>query len=237
MDDSEKHWKTIYKIGAVTTIIVLCGIILDMVVGSVTGADIAALPHTAIERFIQFKDYPLLGLYNLDLLNTIIQIIFIPSIFAIYGVHRNNLNPSALLTLILFLFGTTIFVTSNTALTMLDLSHKYFNAASDEQRLLIAAAGESMLAKGAHGSLGVFMGFVLIPLSNALMSGVMWSGKIFSRATAYVGLIGNSLMVLYVVLVTFIPAVEAMAIAFAMPAGLLVMVWMILFTIKLFKMS
>jgi len=237
MDDSERHWKTIYKIGAVTTTIVLCGIILDMVVGSITGADIAALPHTAVERFNQFKDYPLLGLYNLDLLNTIIQIIFIPSIFAIYGVHRKVLNPSALLTLIIFIFGTTIFVTSNTALTMLDLSHKYFGAESEEQRLLIAAAGEAMLAKGAHGSLGVFMGFVLIPFSNALMSGVMLSGKIFSRTTAYVGLIGNSLMVIYVILVTFIPAVEAMAIAFAMPAGLLVMVWMILFTIKLFKMS
>jgi len=237
MDDSERHWKTIYKIGAVTTTIVLCGIILDMVVGSITGADIAALPHTAVERFNQFKDYPLLGLYNLDLLNTIIQIIFIPSIFAIYGVHRKVLNPSALLTLIIFIFGTTIFVTSNTALTMLDLSHKYFGAESEEQKLLIAAAGEAMLAKGAHGSLGVFMGFVLIPFSNALMSGVMLSGKIFSRTTAYVGLIGNSLMVIYVILVTFIPAVEAMAIAFAMPAGLLVMVWMILFTIKLFKMS
>ncbi len=237
MNNSDRQWITIYKVGAVTTIIVLCGIILDMVVGSITGADMAALPHTAVERFNQFKDYPLLGLYNLDLLNTIIQIIFIPSIFAIYGVHRKVLNPSALLTLIIFLFGTTIFVTSNTALTMLDLSHKYFGAESEEQRLLIAAAGEAMLAKGAHGSLGVFMGFVLIPFSNALMSGVMLSGKIFSRTTAYVGLIGNSLMVIYVILVTFIPAVEAMAIAFAMPAGLLVMVWMILFTIKLFKMS
>lgn len=237
METFDKQWKSIYKFGAITTIIVLAGIILDMVVGSITGADIAALPHTAIEKFIQFKDYPLLGLYNLDLLNTIIQIIFIPSIFAIYGVHRKVLNPSALLTLILFLFGTTIFVTSNTALTMLDLSHKYFNTASDEQKLLIAAAGEAMFAKGSHGSLGVFMGFVLIPFSNALISGVMLSGKIFSRATAYVGIIGNSLMVLYVVMVTFIPAVEAMAIAFAMPAGLMVMIWMILFTIKLFKMN
>jgi hypothetical protein len=67
------------------------------------------------------------------------------------------------------------------------------------------------------------------------MSGVMLSGRIFSRATGYVGLIGNSLMVVYVILVTFIPAVEKLAIAFAMPAGLLVMIWMILFTIKLLK--
>jgi hypothetical protein len=120
---------------------------------------------------------------------------------------------------------------------MLDISHKYYGATSDEQRLLFAAAGEAMLAKGAHGSLGVFVGFALIPLANALMSGVMLSGKVFSRLTSYIGLVGNSLMVIYVVLVTFIPEVEKLALAFAMPAGLLVMAWMILFTIKLFKLS
>ncbi len=237
MDNSDKQWKSIYKAGAVTTIIVLCGIILDMVVGSITGADIAALPHTAIERFNQFKGNPLLGLYNLDLLNTIIQIVFIPSILAIYGVHRNVNNAPALLALILFLVGTTIFVTSNTGLTMLDLSHKYFAAASEEQRLLLEAAGEAMLAKGAHGSPGVFFGFAMIPFANALMSCVMLSGKVFSRATSYIGIVGNSLMIIYVVLVTFIPTVEKLALIFAMPAGLLVMVWMIIFTRKLFKLS
>ncbi|MBN1185892.1 MAG: DUF4386 family protein [Bacteroidales bacterium] len=237
MNNSDKQWRNIYKVGAITTIIVLCGIILDMVVGSVTGGDVSALPQTAVERFNQFKNNPLLGLYNLDLLNTMIQIIFIPSFFSLYAAHRNVNNASALLALILFLVGTTIFVTSNTALTMLDLSHKYFGTDSEEQRLLIAAAGEAMLVKGSHGSLGVFMGFALIPLSNAFMSGVMLSGRIFSRATGYVGLIGNSLMVIYVIMVTFIPAIEKMAIAFAMPAGLLVMIWMILFTIKLFKIS
>lgn len=237
MENSDKQWLTIYKVGAVTTIVVLCGIILDMVIGSVTGGDIAALPQTAIERFSQFKDNPLLGLYNLDLLNIINQIILIPSVFALYAAHRNTNNPSALLALILFLVGTIIFVTSNTALTMLDLSHKYYSASSDAQRLLFSAAGEAMLTKGSHGSLGVFIGFALPTFANALMSGVMLKGKVFSRATSMIGLIGNSLMVIYIVLVTFIPAVEKLALAFAMPAGLLLMVWMIMFTIKFVKMN
>ena len=122
MENSDKQWRNIYKVGAVTTIIVLAGIILDMVVGSVTGGDVTALPQTAVERYNQFKENWLLGLYNLDLLNIINQIILIPSIFALYVAHRNTMNPSALLSLILFLVGTTIFITSNTALTMLDLS-------------------------------------------------------------------------------------------------------------------
>lgn len=237
MTEQDNQWKTIYRIGAVTTIIVLCGIILDMIAGSVTGGNVAELPPTAIERYDQFKENWLLGLYNMDLLNIVNQIILIPSIIALYAVHRNTNKPLALLSLVIFLVGTTIFVTSNTALTMLDLSHKYFGAVSDDQRLLYAAAGEAMLTKGSHGSLGVFIGFILPTLATALMSGVMLSGNFFSRTTSYFGLIGNSLMVIYLVLVTFNPAVEKMAILFAMPGGLLSLAWMIMFTIKLFKLS
>ena len=237
MDNSEKQWKIIYKIGAVTTIIVLCGIILDMLVGTMTGGNIAELPQTAFERFNQFRENSLLGLYNLDLLNIINQIILIPSIFALYAAHRDTNKPTALLSLILFLVGTTIFVTGNTALTMLDLSQKYYATSSEEQRMLLAAAGEAMLAKGSHGSLGVFIGFALPTFANFLMSCVMLKGNIFSRANSYIGIVGNSLMVIYIIMVTFMPSVERMALVFAMPAGLLLMVWMIMFTIKLLKLS
>jgi hypothetical protein len=237
MNNSYKQWETIYKIGAITTIIALCLIILDMIVGTITGGNLVELPKTAVERFNQFKENPLLGMYNLDLLNIINQIILIPSIFALFAVHRDTNKPIALLSLILFLVGTTIFVVSNTALTMLDLSHKYFAAPTNEQKMLLSAAGEAMLAKGSHGSLSVFIGFALPTLANAFMSCVMLNGKIFSRATSYIGIIGNSLMVVYIIMVTFMPTVEKMATAFAMPAGLLVMAWMIMFTIKLLKLS
>lgn len=237
MNNSDNQWKKTYRAGAIFTIIVLCGVILDIVIGSFTGGNIAALPQTAMERFAQFKDSPLLGLYNLDLLNVINQIFLIPSIFALYAAHRKINNPSALLALILFLVGTTIFVTGNTALTMLDLSHKYFGTTSEEQRLLYAAAGETILVKGSHGSLGVFIGFALPTIANAIMSCVMLRAMVFSRITGLIGFVGNSMMVIYIIMVTFIPAVEKLAIVFAMPAGLLLMAWMVLYTIRLLKLS
>ena len=237
MSDSDKQWKAIYKTGAVTTIIVLLGVFLDIAVGTITGGNITELPQTAVERFNQFKETPLLGLYNLDLLNIINQIILIPSIFALYAAHRETNKSSAQLSMMLFLVGTTIFVAGNTALSMLDLSHKYFATSSTEQKMLLSAAGEAMLVKGSHGSLGVFIGFALPTFANMIMSFVMLNGKVFSRATSYFGIAGNSLMVIYLIMVTFMPAVEKMALAFAMPGGLLLMGWMIMFTIKLFKLS
>lgn len=236
MENSDKQWKNIYLIGGTTTIVVLFGIIIDMVVGSITGGNVTSLPQTAIERFNQIRDNRLLGLYNLDLLNIINQIIMIPSIFAIYAAHRKVNQANALLALILFVTGTAIFVANNTALTMLDLSNKYFSATTEVQKNLIAAAGEAMLAKGAHGSLGVFIGFALPTFANVLMSLVMIKGKIFSKATSYTGFLGSTLLLIYIIFVTFMPVVEKFAIAFAMPGGLLMMVWMILFTIKLFKL-
>jgi hypothetical protein len=120
---------------------------------------------------------------------------------------------------------------------MLDLSQKYFATSSEEQKMLLSAAGEAMLVKGSHGSLGVFIGFALPTFANVIMSTVMLQGKVFSRATSYIGLVGNILLLLYIILVTFFPEVEKMALLFAMPAGLLAMTWMIMFTIKLFKLS
>ena len=89
-----------------------------------TGGNLSALPQTAVERFAQLQANPLLGLYNLDLLNTINQMILIPAYFALYGAQRKTSSAYALLALIIFLVGTAIFVTTNTALPMLDLSSK-----------------------------------------------------------------------------------------------------------------
>lgn len=237
MENSGNQPNAVYLTGAITTLLVLAGIVLDMVAGTITGGDISALPQTAVERFSQIHNNTILGLYNLDLLNMINQIILIPSIFAIYLAHKKTDNGFALLALILFLTGTVIFISGNTALTMYDLSNKYYSAASETQKILLAAAGESMLAKGAHGSLGVFTGFVLPTLANLMMSYVMLRGRIFPKAGSYIGIAGNALMVLYLVMVTFYPATEKYALMIAMPGGLLVMTWMIMFMTRLFRLG
>lgn len=46
MENSEKQWMSTYKVGGISTIVVLCGIIIDIVIGSSTGGDITVLPQT-----------------------------------------------------------------------------------------------------------------------------------------------------------------------------------------------
>ncbi len=236
-ENIEAQWRGIYIIGGIATVIGLIGIVLDVIVGSVTGGNLSALPQTAIDRFAQFQENPLLGLYNLDLLNIVNQMILIPGYFALWAVHRKTKSAYALLALIIFLVGTTVFVTTNTALPMLALSNKYAAAAGEFQRSLLAAAGEAMLARGEHGSFGVVIGFLLPNIAGLIMSFAMLTGKVFNRITSLLGIAGSALILLYVVLVTFVPSIKDMATAFAMPGGLLLMAWMIMFAIRLFQLG
>jgi hypothetical protein len=224
-------------VGAVTTVIALGGILFDVVMGNITGGNLSDLPQTAIERFDQLHNNPMLGLYNLDLLNIINQLILLPSYFALYAAHRTGGKAQAALAFIIFLAGTIIFVATNTALPMLELSNKYFATTSESQKLLFDAAGEAMLARGAHGSLGVFIGFMLPTLASIMMSIVMLKGKIFSKTPSWFGIAGNTLILVYIILVTFVPVAKNSATLIAMPGGLMVMAWMILFTGKLFKLG
>jgi len=100
-----------------------------------------------------------------------------------------------------------MFVTGNPALTMLDLSHKYFTADSSEQGMLLAAAGEAISAKGSHGRLGVFIGVAHPTVANVMISCVMLNGKVYNHTTSSIGIIGNSVMMVYFIMVTFMPDV------------------------------
>ena len=237
INNSEKHWKSFYTFGGIATILALTGISLDVVIGIITGGNLSALPQTAIERFAQYHNSKFHGLYNLDLLNIIVQMILIPAYFALYAVHCNVSKAYGSLALIVFLFGSVIMVANNTALPMLDLSNKFYSTTSESQKVLYAAAGESMLSRGAHGSPGIFLGFFIPNIANLMMSVVMLKGRVFSKLNSWIGIIGSILMMVYVIMVNLGTGVENMATAFAMPGGLLLMAWMIMFTIRLFKLG
>lgn len=234
---NEKNWKSIYKFGAIATIIGLIGIFADVIIGNITGGDLTTLPNTAIERFTQIHDNIWLGLYNLDFLNMINQIILIVSYFALFAAHRKINLGYSILAFVFFAIGTTIFIVNNAALPMIDITNKYFATADLNEKLIFAAAGETLLLKGAHGNYGTFLSFFIPNIGGLLISIVMLKGKIFSKTNSILGIIGSVLILIYVLLVTFFASTKTMATIIAMPGGILLMIWMIMFTIKLFKLS
>jgi len=226
-----------FLLGAIAGLIVLLGSLSDLVIGFTMGGSLTSLSQTAVGRFEQFHSNWLLGLYNMDMLNVCTTLIMIPAFYGIYTAHRKIGNPLALFSLIIFIIGTAYFITNNTALAMLDLSRKYFTASTPGDKILFSAAGTELLVRGAHGGLGSFLGFFLLSISELLLSFVMLFGKIFSRVNAIIGIIGVSFLLIYSIIITFVPSAQSLAVIFAAPGGILAMIWIFMFSLKLFYLS
>jgi len=65
----------------------------------------------------------------------------------------------------------------------------------------------------------------------------MLKGIVFSRSTAFVGILGSILLLIYVILVTFVPEIKNIAVMVAAPGGILALAWMIMFTTRLFQLG
>ena len=95
---------------------------------------------------------------------------------------------------------------------------------------------EALLARGAHGSLGAFMGFFLSSIGTLLMGLAMLIGRVFSRVTAWVGIVGITLLIIYTIGSTFVPESGEAMMVIALPGGLLLMVWNVMVAKKLFQL-
>lgn len=232
--DHEKNDKYVIKIGVFCSVLVIILTILDIVMGTILGGDLNAIPETAIERFAQLQSQPLLGLYYLDVLNMVTSILMVPVFVSLCIVQKTKNKGFLLLTITVFIIGTVIFISNNAGLAMLGLSKQHASAVA-AQKDLIAAAGESLLAKGAHGSVGAFLGFALSMIATILMAVSMIRSNVFGKFTGWIGLLGSTLLLVYLILVTFVPDAQTVAMALAAPGGIMSLVWMVLYTLTLFK--
>jgi len=228
IEESKKQWVSLVRFSGILAFIVVALTLLDIIFGSINSSDLTELPSNAIERFSEFYSNPILGLYHLDLLNVTISIVYLPVFFALVVVHQQASKAFAYLAFALFLVASSIFVSSNTALPMLELSRKYHLANSELERNLYAAAGEALLARGAHGTPGVFIGFMMLTISNICISWVMVIGGVFHKVVGYVGLFGGLCLAIYLVLLLLFPKAHQIGVAIAAPGGILVLAWYVL---------
>ena len=232
----DRNWQKIYIIGGIVALLALAGTLSDIILAMIPGWEATTTPTTMQAWFTQLYETPLLGLRNLDMLNMIIWLVEVPLYLALFGAHRKNLRPQAALALIVVLAGKLLIAASNAALPMLALSGQYAQA-TETQQLTLEAAGQALLARGAHGSMGVFLGFFLSSLGSLLMNMVMIKGGVFTRITGWIGVASFIPLLAYVISETFIPQIENVMMLLAMPGGLLVLAWYIIVARRLLRMG
>ncbi len=229
------EWSGLYKLGAVTSLLILCTAVLEILITFLPGGYASA--ETVVDWFNLLHDNWFLGLRNLGLLNIVMIALGTPMFFALCMTHR-KVNPNySVLAMIISFVGDAVFYATNRAFSMLDLSVQYATASTTAQRAILEAAGQALLAVGQSHTPGTFLGFCLGEIAGILISFVMLRAGIFSKRTAYAGILGFGMLFVYEICQSFVPGSASFALIFAMIGGILNLVWYGLISHRFFKMA
>jgi hypothetical protein len=180
--DSRWHW--LYKIAGAAALISLMIIPIQLIVFIVSPP-----PSTAIGWFTLFQNNKLLGLLAFELLIIVSCALAIPMYLAFYAALRRVNESFMAIATVLGLVGIVSFFVARPAFEMLYLSDQYAVATTDAQRSLFLAAGEAMYA--IFNGTASHLGYVFAALAPLIISVVMLRSNIFSKATAYMGILAN----------------------------------------------
>ena len=228
-------WKNLYIVGGTTALITIGVGVIEILITFLPGGNVSY--ETVIDWFTLFQHNWFLGLRNLGFLNIFLTLLGIPTFLALYGAHRQVNQAFAMLAMIISFIGVAVFLATNRAFAMFELSHQYAAATTAAQQATIVAAGQTMLSIGKSHTLGSFLGFFLSEVAGIIISGVMLQGKIFSKVAAYAGVAGFSILLIFDIISAFVPRLDNMAMIFAMIGGLLTMVWHILLARRFFQLG
>ena len=235
-ETNNARWKGFYKVAATMALLIVLVGLADTVTSMMGGEAHESSAISVVDWFTLFQTNRLLALGNLGLFNILTLSFGIPLYLALFVVHRQTHPSFAALAVILFVLGTAAYVSSNTVFSMLALSNQYA-LATESQKPLLEAAGRALLAQGADLTPGTFMGFFFTQTAAMMMAFVLLRGGIFGKVTAWLGVAGFGLMLVFFVLAAFVPASFTTAIVISAPGGLLLMAYHILIARRLFQLA
>ncbi len=234
---TDANWKGLSKIGGTAALIIVLVALVELGVTFLPGGGGVGSTMSVTDWFAFLQDNWFFGLRNLGLLNIVMTTLGIPMFFALYGAHRRTNGAYAALAMIIDFIAIAVFLATNRAFSMLALSQQYAAAATDTQRLVLEAAGQAMLSVGQSHVPGTFMGFFLSEVAGILISLVMLQSGIFSKVSAYTGILGFAFLLIFEVFASFVPTLSGLAMIFAVCGGLLSMAWYILIARRLFQLG
>jgi len=214
-DAEDAAWKNLYRIGGAAALIATVLFLSDVIVLTTGGSMLSA----ASDWFALMQSDRVAGLLQLFFTDLIGVALVFPIVFALYAaLRRTNRVYSAFATGLACL-GIAIIIATNTNYSLVYLSDQYAAAATDAQRSILLAEGESMLAI-LNGTGPIMAGFFLEG-ALVIISVVMLQDRtrVFSKGIAYLGILGHGLDLVHsIVSLTFIPVFNSdLALAIGVP--------------------
>jgi fumarate reductase subunit D len=239
-DSADSGRNNLYGIGGVAALI--CATMYVIALGVYVPANRAGPPPaTVLEWFTLFQTSPLTGLFFLGLADIVIMILWGPLALAIYDALKQSGETWARVAVSFAFVGMAVYLATNTAFSMLSLSHKYAAAATEAEETITLAAGQALISVS-EGTGAQYTGMPLVWLAGLVLSALMLRSKAFSKATAWVGILGLGLLVAsmpfagYTTTGTTTAAVGAIVAVTYVGGGLLSLAWYILVGVRLLKL-
>ncbi len=221
-ETADSRWNWLYKVGGAAALITVVLIPIQIIVFIASPP-----PSTAIDYFTLFQNNRLLGLMGLDLVYIVDNVLAIPILLALYTALRRASESFMAIALALCFVGIVAYFASNTAFNMLFLSDQYAAATTDAQRSIFLAAGQAMLA--IYQGTAFHVHYVLGSVALLIISVVMLRSNIFSKVTAYVGILANVL-----VFGLYVPTI---GIFLSIISVVFLAIWFILIARRLFQLG
>jgi hypothetical protein len=220
---ADSAWKPLYRIAGVAALLMVVFIAIQSIVFLAWPP-----PSTVIGYFTLFQHNWFLGLLSLDLVYLLSHVLLVLIYLALYAALRRASPSFMAIALTLGLVGIAAYFASNTAFEMLSLSNQYAAATTDAQRSTFEASGQAMLAIYQGTAFDVY--YVLSTFATLIISVVMLRSTIFSKGTAYVGIVTGVLMLVPSTVGTIGPYFGLMSLVpFA--------IWCILIARRLFQLA
>ena len=167
-----------------------------------------APPSTVVGWFTLLQSNKLLGLTLLNLFDLVNYALVGLMFLALLAALRRASPSWMAIAAALGFTGICVYLASNQAFSMLALSQQYATA-TGAQRAMLLAAGQAVLAihqNASYAGKGIYLSFLLVSVAGLIISAVMLRGNIFSKVTAYMGILANSFGLGYYIALCFAPA-------------------------------
>jgi hypothetical protein len=238
---ADSRWKSLYRVGGVTALLCALMYLIALIV-YVPANRAGPPPGTVLEWFTLFQANPLTGLFFLGLADIVIMILWGPMSLALYAVLKQSNRTWSLIATSFVFVGMAVYLATNTAFSMLSLSHQYAAATTEAEKAIVLAAGQALIAIS-EGTGGQYAGMPLAWLAGLILSLVMLRSKAFSTATAWVGILGLGLLIASMPFAGYTTTGPTTAVVSAIVAvtyiggGLLSLAWYIMVGWKLLKLG
>lgn len=201
------------RLGGIAAFILIVYSLATMVQLVVLGGQ----PATAAEAFNLLENHRAVGLLRLDLPTVAVMPLYYLLFLGLFAALRQTDRANALLSTALAFVGVTLVLATPTALSMLPLSDRYAAATSEAMRLQLLAAGEALMANDIWHGTGAMLGGALLQCGTVLISVVMLRGKVFTKATAWLGIVMHGLDLAHIISAPFLPVSGVVLMAVAGP--------------------